>query len=829
MKHTNYYDVLGVETSASESEIKKAYRKLAMKYHPDKNPDEKASEKFKEISHAYDVLSDQEKRELYDQYGEEGLSGGGGSNMSPEELFASFFSFGGMGGGGPSRQRRGEDIIKPFNVTLEDLYNGKTTKVSLQRDIVCPSCHGKGSKSGATRKCPSCEGRGVKVAMRQIGPGMIQRINTVCPSCDGEGEVIREKDRCKKCKGVKTIEEKKILDIFIEKGMQNNQKIIMQGEADQEVLYELKPGVETGDVILVLKLAQHERFERQGNDLLTEVSISITEALCGFSKVLVKHLDGRGLVINHPAGEVIKPGAVKCIVGEGMPQYKRPFDKGNLYIKFTIEFPTDMWITPDKIKQLETLLPSRKVEEVSRPDVIDEVHLTEGDFSEYGNKKAKVQELYKNRFGKRATHQTLASAGFEKSSRISGDVLADVLKEYLMFLGKSAQEAATNAGRTKVNTTDVLVAFEDLGINLEELREWSKTEGKVLGGYAGRKPTILKDLLKSGLSSEAEDNNSPVVEAKEKDKIEKNGQSSRKTEHLGQRIQIKELTPKKLGSNEIEDNMKEVEEDMIIDIEGISEINTPLQNHSKNNYSKDDDNVSSSIDENELSALSSDQTTPIDDGKVPNTNGEITKEHIEELNHNEGLSSTKKRPSYIPDWLPPFPEIKSHEEEPVKEDQKVEIKEKTKESSELTESTISIEGGTPKPIDNMITSQESIPEIQRSISKSADSYVKNRHSKQKLKRPLAYVVLDELFEKALTSESIPGELSFDASRKKRKIVEFDSLLSFEDSLFSEPEIPAMDDKDAKDLMESYGYPLRLNESPIQRHKHVEITSKGNID
>lgn len=383
MKHTNYYDVLGVETSASESEIKKAYRKLAMKYHPDKNPDEKASEKFKEISHAYDVLSDQEKRELYDQYGEEGLSGGGGSNMSPEELFASFFSFGGMGGGGPSRQRRGEDIIKPFNVTLEDLYNGKTTKVSLQRDIVCPSCHGKGSKSGATRKCPSCEGRGVKVAMRQIGPGMIQRINTVCPSCDGEGEVIREKDRCKKCKGVKTIEEKKILDIFIEKGMQNNQKIIMQGEADQE------PGVETGDVILVLKLAQHERFERQGNDLLTEVSISITEALCGFSKVLVKHLDGRGLVINHPAGEVIKPGAVKCIVGEGMPQYKRPFDKGNLYIKFAIEFPTDMWITPDKIKQLETLLPSRKVEEVSRPDVIDEVHLTEGDFSEYGNKKAK--------------------------------------------------------------------------------------------------------------------------------------------------------------------------------------------------------------------------------------------------------------------------------------------------------------------------------------------------------------------------------------------------------------------------------------------------------
>ncbi|CAI2175066.1 6094_t:CDS:2 [Funneliformis geosporum] len=430
---------------------------------------------------------------------------------------------------------------------------------------------------------------------------------------------------------------------------------------------------------------------------------------------------------------------------------------------------------------------------------------------------------------RRATHQTLASAGFEKSSRISGDVLADVLKEYLMFLGKSAQEAATNAGRTKVNTADVLVAFEDLGINLEELREWSKTEGKVLGGYAGRKPTLLKDLLRSGLSSETEEIDLPV-ETKEKDKIESNGQSSRKTEHLGQKIHTKELTPKKLVSSEIKNNikeLKEVEDDMIIDIEGISEINTPLQNNSENKDSKDDENMSMSMEDNELPALSSDQTTPIDDGKVSNTNGEITKEHIEELNHNEGLSITKKRPSYIPDWLPPFPEIKPNEEEPVKEDQKVEIQEKTIESGGLTESTISIEGGTPKPIDYTINSQESIPEIQRSNSKSADSNVKNRPSKQKLKRPLAYVLLDELFEKALTSEPISGE-SFDASRKKRKIVEFDSLLSFEDSLFSEPEIPVMDEKDAKDLMESYGYPLRLNESPI-RQKRVEITSKGNID
>ncbi|CAG8546978.1 30005_t:CDS:2 [Racocetra persica] len=374
MRHTDYYEVLGVESTASENEIKKA-----MKYHPDKNPDEAASEKFKEISHAYEILCDSEKREIYDRYGEDGLSGGGGNAMSPEDLFASLFSFGGSGG--HSRQRRGKDIIKPFSVTLEDLYNGKTTRISLQRDVVCSLCHGKGSKSGATKKCHSCEGRGVKVAMRQIGPGMIQRINTVCANCNGTGGIIREKDKCKKCKGLKVVEEKKKLDIYIEKGMQNNQRIVMQGEADQE------PGVETGDVILVLEQKPHDKFERQGDDLLTEVNISITEALCGFSKVLVTHLDGRGLIINHPPGEVIKPGAIKCIANEGMPHYKRPFDKGNLYVKFNVEFPPSLWIDPEQLKKLEEFLPTRTEEDPStRPEISDEVHLTDGDFTETGSR-----------------------------------------------------------------------------------------------------------------------------------------------------------------------------------------------------------------------------------------------------------------------------------------------------------------------------------------------------------------------------------------------------------------------------------------------------------
>ncbi|CAG8743249.1 5884_t:CDS:2, partial [Acaulospora colombiana] len=171
--------------------------------------------------------------------------------------------------------------------------------------------------------------------------------------------------------------------------MQNNQKIVMQGEADQE------PGVETGDVILVLKQKPHDKFERQGNDLLAEVNITITEALCGFSKVLVVHLDGRGLVINHPAGEVIKPGTIKCIPNEGMPQYKRQDDKGNLYLRFSIEFPPSLWITPERLKDLEAFLLPRDPENSSdQPEILDEVQLADADLSEYGEKKGKEGNIW---------------------------------------------------------------------------------------------------------------------------------------------------------------------------------------------------------------------------------------------------------------------------------------------------------------------------------------------------------------------------------------------------------------------------------------------------
>ncbi|KAG0304480.1 hypothetical protein BGZ98_005472 [Dissophora globulifera] len=338
---------------------------LAKQYHPDKNPDH--GDRFKEISHAYETLSDPESREMYDRYGEDGPGGGGGGfgggGMTQEEMFAQMFGggfFGGMeddgprGGGRRSRPRRGEDIMHSLNVSLEDLYNGKTTKLSLEKNVVCTLCHGKGGKTGAVKKCTTCEGRGVKLVVRQVGPGMMQQMQVTCPTCDGDGETLRDKDKCKKCKGAKVVNEKKVMEIFIEKGMRDGEKIPMKGEADQ------LPGVETGDVILVLKQKPNAVFERKGADLSCKITIPLVEALCGFSKVLVTHLDGRGIHVEQPAGKVIRPGQVMKIVGEGMPHFKRPIDKGDLYITFEVEFPKDGWIkTGGDAKTLEALLPGR--------------------------------------------------------------------------------------------------------------------------------------------------------------------------------------------------------------------------------------------------------------------------------------------------------------------------------------------------------------------------------------------------------------------------------------------------------------------------------------
>jgi DnaJ family protein A protein 2 len=253
-------------------------------------------------------------------------------------------------------------------VTLEELYTGKTTKLSLSKTVICPKCEGRGGKEGAVKQCKTCNGTGVRLIVRQLGP-MLQQIQQYCNECNGEGNIIRESDKCKECKAKKTITERKVLEVHIDKGMKQGQKIVFNGEADQ------KPGEEPGDVIIELHEKPHDRFIRRGDDLYYVAKIDLLTALAG-GQFNIKHLDDKVLLVTVLPGEAIKPGQFKRIPEFGMPSY-RHHNFGSLLIKFDIQFPDPNWIAPETIAQLEQILPPRQqqIEMASSTDQVEEVVL----------------------------------------------------------------------------------------------------------------------------------------------------------------------------------------------------------------------------------------------------------------------------------------------------------------------------------------------------------------------------------------------------------------------------------------------------------------------
>jgi len=324
------YETLGVAKTATSAEIKKAYRKLAVKYHPDKGGDEA---KFKEVSAAYEILSDADKRERYDKYGLEGVADdGGGGGRGADDLFSMFFGGGGRRSSGP---RKGEDVTHPIKVSLEDLYNGKTVKLAIHRQIIV----------GDSKVCDACNGQGVVLEMRQIAMGMVQQIQRKCTKCNGAGYIF------------KTKKERKVLEVHIDKGMRHNQKVVFRGMADE------KPNMEPGDIVFVVQEKDHDTFKRKGADLLYVKNLSLNEAICGY-EFEIDHLDGRKLVVKSQPGEVIKPEAdstspfVKIVPNEGMPSHGNPFVKGNLYILFRVNFPEEGSLDSEVIQQLKKLLPN---------------------------------------------------------------------------------------------------------------------------------------------------------------------------------------------------------------------------------------------------------------------------------------------------------------------------------------------------------------------------------------------------------------------------------------------------------------------------------------
>lgn len=342
----SYYKVLGVDKDADTKTIKKAFRKLAMKNHPDKPGGD--ADLFKEMSEAYEVLSDDEKRKLYDEGGKEAVEhghAGGGGGVDIFDILR-----GRTGGRGRGR-RKGEDVVFPLKVSLDNLYNGMTKKLRLTKNVICIACSGQGTKSGRTSKCSDCSGTGHRMIVRQIGPGMIQQQQVRCPACEGSGTVIPDSDRCQTCRGKKTTKEKKTLEVFVDKGMRHGQKIKFEGEADQS------PDEDPGDVVVVLQMQEHPHFGREGLNLFMKKKISLVEALTGTAFV-VNHLDGRKIKIDtRKSNEVIKPGQVKSIENEGMPRQGAIFEKGHLFIEFDVEFPGDGIISKNKLKQLRTILP----------------------------------------------------------------------------------------------------------------------------------------------------------------------------------------------------------------------------------------------------------------------------------------------------------------------------------------------------------------------------------------------------------------------------------------------------------------------------------------
>ncbi|KAH9063692.1 hypothetical protein EDB83DRAFT_2382475 [Lactarius deliciosus] len=371
VKETKYYDLLEVQPDASENDLKKAYRKKALRLHPDKGGD---PELFKEVTHAYEVLSDPQKRSIYDTRGEAGLSESGGmGGMDPQDLFSQLFGGGGFfGGGGGSRNqgpRKSKDLVHRVHVSLEDLYKGKTTKLALTRNVICPKCDGKGGKDGAVRQCGSCQGRGVRITLRQMGP-MIQQLQQPCDECSGTGEIINHRDKCKTCNARKVVSEKKMLEVHVDKGMKGGQTITFAGESDQA------PGVIPGDVVIVIEEKPHERFKRNDNNLVTDVEIDLLMALGG-GQFTIRHLDDRALVVSITPGEIVKQDDMKVIHGQGMPS-QRHHELGDLYLKMSIKWPEH--IDPEKIHLLEQVLPPRKpLPKLPKNIIVEEVEMSDVD------------------------------------------------------------------------------------------------------------------------------------------------------------------------------------------------------------------------------------------------------------------------------------------------------------------------------------------------------------------------------------------------------------------------------------------------------------------
>jgi len=349
MAKRDYYEILGVDKSADENTIKTAYRKLAMKYHPDKNKDNKeAEEKFKEAAEAYEVLSDKEKKARYDQYGHAGLEGAFGSGgFSWEDfthsgdfsdifggfdsIFEAFFgnSMGGSRRGQNSRQMKGEDIRIEMSLNLKEVSEGVKRTIKLNVKDTCPQCKGTGSKDGKTTNCSQCGGHGQVRRMSQSLFGQVQTLVT-CPSCRGEGRIIQNK--CPQCSGEGRISQPKNVEIEIPKGVQEGQSVRISGKGNASPRGGIK-----GDILIAIREKEDEVIKRDGANLIIEFPITFTQAALG-DDILVPAIS-KTIKLKVPPGT--QTGKVFKITGHGLPVVHSTY-VGDLYVVVKVVTPTHL-------------------------------------------------------------------------------------------------------------------------------------------------------------------------------------------------------------------------------------------------------------------------------------------------------------------------------------------------------------------------------------------------------------------------------------------------------------------------------------------------------
>jgi len=332
----NFYEILGVKKDVNEKELKRQYRKLALKWHPDKNLNnqEEAKKKFEEISNAYQVLLDPEKREIYDKYGEEGLkeSEQGGGFHSANDMFSSFFQGGGFNPMGQRQQRKkGKRIVHEVKISLKDLYFGKTKVYNIKINKLCLECMGKGCQK--VIKCKKCNGQGVIFIRRMIGPGMMQQMQTTCHDCQGEGEIKDRKTLCQVCDGQGSKNVKKEFKFDIQRGMKEGEFKIFEEEGNEII------NGENGDVILVVNQIEHETLSRKGDDLIYTKFINLVDALT-YQNFSFEHISGEMITIND--NKLLKYDSYHLFEGLGMPIKDQEDKFGNLIVKYNIIYPPSL-------------------------------------------------------------------------------------------------------------------------------------------------------------------------------------------------------------------------------------------------------------------------------------------------------------------------------------------------------------------------------------------------------------------------------------------------------------------------------------------------------